>query len=455
MEVTSKAVDYTHSEMAEYDFSEICCQLPQLSKSNFTAAHEIRCNSKYNEIEFRIIAIAKQLLIHFVDYDSVLIHKGSGLPHTLYLQPKKQMIFVLSGLSKQVKFSGGYKTGRPILCIGPNGIQQIVKLSNKKKHTIKKEEIEAALRYRDLPGFVPIFDYFSRRVVRKSKGEIMKSNEDVSSNDSYIEYMKHTFLLEQFKGNLNQLYYQPCTSKEIGVVFYHTALALQKLHSDGYVHGDIAPQNILFSTDENNKIVKAALWDFGFIQNAKLRVQDANEVRKKPWLIHNPRSVFYTPESLRHLYDSDFSWVQDEHDRKANDIYAFGMSMYVPVFKKKPTWYQKLLDLDIFNPLKFDTTTCEKILAEQEQVCVSIDVLEKFKYRAALEELQLLVLQMLHPQVRNRMTIEAVVIQLEKIIGQLEQTPFEFSLNQTPPIKDQTPLSNSNTICNISDRYSI
>lgn len=119
---------------------------------------------------------------------------------------------------------------------------------------------------------------------------------DEGINYYILEYVNGIDLFDYIVG-------KPITSR---LIFKHIALAVKYLHSKNIIHGDIKPENIIF-TNDNITPIKIIDFDTAFYKN---------DIEKRKECIFGTEG-FISPEAY---YDSEYS--------DKSDIFSLGVTFY-------------------------------------------------------------------------------------------------------------------------------
>ncbi len=143
---------------------------------------------------------------------------------------------------------------------------------------------------------------------------------------------------------------------ELITVFHDIAVALSYLHSKGYIHGDIASDNIMLKGKTAKLIDFGLTIPAGIIKNLKGRMGTPS---------------YMAPEMIR---KREFSF--------SNDIFSFGVLMYETITGHKPfrgkTKEERMTRVLNVNPSRSELeASCSKELAELIMKCLSKDITQR------------------------------------------------------------------------------
>ena len=106
---------------------------------------------------------------------------------------------------------------------------------------------------------------------------------------------------------------KPLTREHLLQMFESIATALKKIHDRGIIHGDIKPENIIFSEKDNGKIF--------FVD--PLVAKSFNEDKHPSYIPNTPYNAYISPnlqEYLSEPHSEDINYVEEY--TKSDDIYA-------------------------------------------------------------------------------------------------------------------------------------
>lgn len=143
-----------------------------------------------------------------------------------------------------------------------------------------------------------------------------------------MEFCPHGQLLQwdsttsSFKANVESEHVDEngmVTEASIRHVLRDITKGLQFCHSQGVLHRDIKPQNIIFGEDHHAKLI-----DFG-VSKVLESADSSDSVRQTEGTYH-----FMAPEAC----DPEV----EEYSGKACDVWALGVTLYTLLFNKCPFW---------------------------------------------------------------------------------------------------------------------
>ena len=145
----------------------------------------------------------------------------------------------------------------------------------------------------------------------------------IDYDDETGKFELNKYLKEGNKGKDNDNYY---SDKEILKFFRDIISALYYLHSNGIIHHDIKPNNILLDKNNNCKIT-----DFNI--SSILNNKDDDNIGKKV----RSTDHFRPPEACK-LNEKDVEEKEDIKDLQGKpiDIWALGITLYILAYKKFP-----------------------------------------------------------------------------------------------------------------------
>ncbi len=386
-----ESITYTFGRPYECIYADIKEKLPKEEEIEGRAI--LRHEVGKNFFSYTTALIIEKALHFFADKDRVFLKRGDDLVSSLYLHPQKKIAYILTREAEQESppIIGGTKKCCTAICSKIDIAVSIIKLSSRKNRSIYKEEIKANIWYSDSAGLGKIFAAFSYKT---------KSNRK-----------KSVILSEKFDGNIEVLRKNKLCNyslSDVKNIIYDTARALQKLHDQGVVHGDITERNILYKSKESGAL-HGALCDFAFLSKNKVesRRLSAEQVCKTPYVINNACLWTYPPESIQHLHDTDLSWVDTkEYDRRAHDVYALGIAMYSLLLKEDPVWVSFLKRVQDIRSISKEFL--QAVINHQKSILDFVEQIEK-QQDHEFYSLFGLILKMLDPDVKKRYTAAQIV----------------------------------------------
>jgi serine/threonine protein kinase len=150
--------------------------------------------------------------------------------------------------------------------------------------------------------------------------------------DSFIHTFKGTpsqFIISEYvagrtlRERLDRVHH--ISRENVSALFYQLLLGLKHIHTQGYAHRDIKPDNIMMTAGHRIKYI-----DFGFACLAQCRVEPCRNLCQG-----HPGSPLYTPP---HYYDpiDHHSGERDLERAQAHDMWSLGMTMWVMI---NPPYY--------------------------------------------------------------------------------------------------------------------
>lgn len=318
----------------------------RLSKSlqNISLEQQPENNSYVTCLQKTTKAIAG-LFSKYPTADGIYVKKNNETQFSIFAQPNKKIAYILTKTKiSETVFSGTEKIGKFVikLCYDQENILAKVKSDiaiqfvNHDTQTITETEIKYALHYGEYVGFAPLECAFSYQKYKKGSQEKID---------------KQSLIYELFNGDCKQLLDDTAANNvSISIedkfsIIYQIAKAINKLHSEEYVHGDIKLENIVYRyiKEEANEvpIIEAALTDFEHMVSKK-----SNSFLKSDWQKYGT-AAFYAPELL-HQFIQKESAIQVNIDDKALDMYALGVSLYELLFFSDET--DMLDDIELLFP---------------------------------------------------------------------------------------------------------
>lgn len=237
------------------------------------------------------------------------------------------------------------------------------KFGNQFKEGLDKvlEEARRAVKFRNIPGIVSVYDFFE------------------ANNTAYIvmEYIDGTTLDAYCKNN----HIDPT---ELFNMLVPVMDALSVLHAEGIIHRDISPDNIMVDSDKNLKLL-----DFGAARGYSDNDETMSIILKKS----------YAPEEQFRAKGDQGPWT---------DVYALGATIYdLLTGHTPPSSIDRLVNDDIVNVRKYATSLTEKqaraiMKALSVKKCNRLQNMEEFKN-------ELLSSQNVHKRLDKKVLVGVVV----------------------------------------------
>ena len=181
------------------------------------------------------------------------------------------------------------------------------------------QELSIVWRFRDNPLFPRLYAYSIQPVAMVMKfyecGDLLQ----------YIESSRR-----HSKINVAQF---PYTKKRIVKIFKKFIMAVEAMHSAGFAHCDIKPQNVLLDISATGQDLIPVLCDFGLAQ-----VLDARVLKVEAFEISTLRGFSWSyaaPDTFHRARDKTAS--HDPDVIRADDVYALGVTI-LHMLKRTPVW---------------------------------------------------------------------------------------------------------------------
>lgn len=308
-----------------------------------------------------------------------LTKKDTGIKHTIEYDPETGYTFIVLNAKKAYLGKGAKKT-----------VYKAILYGNKPRLVARSEQ---SLEMDD--------ELHALKQFKGSRGILhsIAFTEHKEQNQTF-----RTVYTDLYEGTLYDVFQNKNVSSWNKLVLMSDLLTgLDTLHSKEYVHRDLHAYNLLFHTEEDNmgrKTLRAVIADLGRTIHVSNAIGVAAQMTRR---MRAPEG--FSPKKLR------------GKDYYATDIYALGCILYRLHHNKMPAWQSSFVRSDMISDGS-KKVKLAKILREEAGKRREELILKKF-HQSTLpldQEIELLILQMVHVNPADRGSARELLNEMQRII---------------------------------------